>query len=115
MARGVLHAAPPLVDSVKYTCGWASAPLTYVITIRFVASAPVGAPLAMSTLGAGARSLRAPATPSITGRPRTGSKVPGCVTGPATGTARDQLEPPSVGFHTSSHASWPCDEPVPRP
>jgi len=31
--------------------------------MRLVASAPVGAPLAMSTLGAGARSLRAPATP----------------------------------------------------
>src|SRR5260370_1453182 len=39
-----------------------------------VAPLPVGAPLAMSTLGAGARSLRAPAIPSISGRPCTLSK-----------------------------------------
>src|SRR3954463_1591338 len=85
------------------------------MTIRFVASAPPGAPFAMSTLGARARSLRAPATPSITGRPRTGSTVPGCVTGPATGVAFDQLLPPSVDVDISSHASWPCDETVPTP
>src|SRR2546429_6254561 len=85
------------------------------MTIRFVAPLPSGAPLAMSTLGAGARSLRAPATPSITGRPSTGSKAPGCVTGPATGRARDQLEPPSVDFDITSNASWPCDDTVPTP
>src|SRR2546430_1448394 len=66
------------------------------MTIRLVASAPVGAPLAMSTLGAGARSLRAPATPSMTGRPRTGSKTPGWVTGPATGVGLDHVPPPLV-------------------
>jgi hypothetical protein len=44
------------------------------MTIRFVASPPVGAPLAMSTDGAGERSLRAPATPSSTQRPIDGSK-----------------------------------------
>src|SRR5205809_3655272 len=85
------------------------------MTIRFVASAPVGAPFAMSTLGAGARSLRAPATPSITGLPSTGSNAPGWVTGPATGAARDQLDPPSVDFDISSNALWPCDETVPTP
>src|SRR3954452_21247865 len=64
------------------------------MTSRFVAPAPVGAPLAMSTLGAGARSLRAPATPSITGRPCTGSKAPGWSTGPATGRGRCHDVPP---------------------
>src|SRR5438270_347841 len=66
MARGAVQRSPPLVDSVKYTCGLVISPLTYVMTMRFVASAPVGAPLAMSTLGAGARSLRAPAMPAQT-------------------------------------------------
>src|SRR6185312_11044735 len=85
------------------------------MTMRLVASVPVGAPLAMSTLGAGARSLLAPAIPSITGRPCAGSTAPGCVTGPATGTARDQLEPPSVERDISSNASWPCEDTVPTP
>src|SRR5881396_3731236 len=85
------------------------------MTIRFVASAPDGAPFAMSTLGAGARSLRAPATPSITGRPSTGSITPGCVTGPATGVAFDQLLPPSVDTDISSKASCPCEDTVPTP
>ena len=51
--------------------------LTKLITMWLVAPLPVGAPLAMSTLGAGARSLRAPATPSIANEPWTGSKIPG--------------------------------------
>ena len=72
--------------------------------MRFVASAPVGAPFAMSTLGAGARSLRAPAMPSIVGRPSTGSNRPGCVTGPTTGFAGDQLVPPFVERDMSSNA-----------
>jgi hypothetical protein len=55
MARGADQLAPRSADSVKNTCGIANGPLTYVITIRFVASWPVGAPLAMSTLGAGVR------------------------------------------------------------
>src|SRR5918911_5115699 len=42
-------------------------------TISFVASRPVGAPFAMSTLGAAERSIRAPAYPSITQRPSIGS------------------------------------------
>src|SRR2546423_10641494 len=90
-------------------------PLTYVMTIRFVASPPVGAPFARSTLGGGARSLRAPAIPSIVGRPRTGSTTPGCVTGPATGTALDQFEPPSDERDMSSNACFPSDATVPTP
>src|SRR5947209_4048981 len=69
----------------------------------------------MSTLGAGARSLRAPATPSITGRPSTGSTCPGCVTGPATGWGLDQPDPPSVDCETNSNALPPADESVPTP
>src|SRR5215471_7817250 len=84
------------------------------MTILFVASAPVGAPFAISTLGAGARSLRAPAAPSITG-PTNGSNWPGCVTGPAAGVAFDQLVPPSVDFDMSSKEFWPADEIVPTP
>src|SRR3954471_1121709 len=87
-------------------------PLTYVMTMRSVASVPVGAPFATSTLGAGARSLRAPAIPSIVGRPRTGSTRPGCVTGPATGIIFDQLDPPSLERDISSNA---CEELVPTP
>src|SRR3954468_9095543 len=115
MVRGADQLAPRSLDSVKNTCGVASGPLTYVITIRFVASAPVGAPLAMSTLGAGARSLRAPATPSMTGRPCTGSRAPGCVTGPATGVGRDQLAPPLLDTDISSNAWPPADDTVPTP
>src|SRR2546428_13435169 len=85
------------------------------MTIRLVASAPVGAPLAMSTLGAGARSLRAPPTPSMTGRPRTGSKTPGWVTGPATGVGLDHVPPPLADVDISSKACLPCDETVPMP
>src|SRR4051812_3484749 len=79
------------------------------MTIRLVASAPVGAPLAMSTLGAGAGSLRAPATPSMPGRPCPGSSTPGCSTGPDTGCGRDQLDPPSLERDMNSNgclAPW---------
>jgi hypothetical protein len=41
--------------------------------MRSVASAPLGAPFEMSTLGAAERSLRASATPSSTQRTITGS------------------------------------------
>src|SRR5262245_59807986 len=85
------------------------------MTMRFVAPDPVGAPFAMSTLGAGARSLRAPARPSITGRPVFASVMPGCVTGPATATGCDQLAPPFVERDISSNASWPDEETVPTP
>src|SRR5437868_2782891 len=115
MARGVAQVVPPFVDSVKNTCGFVISPLTYVITIRSVASAPVGAPLAISTLGAGARSLRAPAMPSMVGRPSPGSKRPGCVTGPATGTGDDQLDPPLSDVDISSKLDLPSEESVPIP
>src|SRR5947209_1786318 len=83
--------------------------------MRSVAPTPVGAPLAMSTLGAGARSLRAPATPSMTGRPCTGSMTPGWVTGPATGDGLDHVDPPSVEVAMNSKACLPWDERVPTP
>src|SRR2546421_5900074 len=112
MARGADQVAPWSVDSVNRTSGWARAPLTYVMTIRFVASAPVGAPLAISTLGAGARSLRAPAIPSIVGRPSTGSKMPGWVTGPATARGADHVPPPFDEMETNSKALCPAEERV---
>src|SRR3954462_186227 len=115
MARGGDQLAPRSLDSVKNTWGVPSGPLTYVITIRFVASAPVGAPLAMSTLGAGARSLRAPATPSITGLPCTGSKTPGWSTGPATARGRLHFEPPSSEVDMNSNGCLPPDTFVPTP
>src|SRR3954466_14252786 len=115
MARGGDQLAPRFTDSVKNTCGVASGPLTYVITIRFVASTPVGAPLARSTLGAGARSLRAPATPSMTGRPCTGSNAPGWFTGPATGCGLDQFAPPLVERDMNSNGCLPPVTDVPTP
>jgi hypothetical protein len=45
-----------------------------VRTISFVAHAPLGAPFAMSMLGADERSSRAPATPTITHRKPAPSK-----------------------------------------
>src|SRR5690348_12221162 len=83
--------------------------------MRLVASAPVGEPLAISTLGAGARSLRAPATPSIVGRPCTGSITPGWLTGPTTGLAGDQLWPPLVDTDISSNDWCPPEDDVPTP
>ena len=103
MARDAAHVAPPSDDSEKYTCGVSIGPLTYVMTMRSVASAPVGAPLAMSTLGAGARSLRAPVMPSISGRPWTGSKMPGWFTGPTTGLGVLQVSPPLEDVDISSN------------
>src|SRR5438309_2000176 len=85
------------------------------MTIRSVASVPVGAPLAMSTLGAGARSLRAPATPSMTGRPWTGSVTPGWVTGPTAGVNCDQFFPPFVDFDIISNDCLPFEGDVPMP
>src|SRR5712664_3530641 len=85
------------------------------MTIRSVASAPVGAPFAMSTLGPGARSLRAPAMPSSVGRPRPASKRPGWVTGPATGVGDDHVPPPLVEVDISSKLLWPAEDTVPMP
>src|SRR4051794_36890949 len=66
------------------------------MTIWFDAPAPVGAPLAMSTDGAGLRSARAPATPSMTHRPIDGSNALHVSNAPNSGRARSQLRPPSV-------------------
>src|SRR5258708_21438648 len=96
MFLGADHVVPPSVDSRNTTCGAAGVPLTYVRTIRLVASEPVGAPLAMSTEGAHVKSLRAPATPSSTGRRWTGSNSPGWVRAPGIRMGRPQLWPPSV-------------------
>src|SRR5262245_18425609 len=49
-------------------------PSLHAATNSLVASVPVGAPLAMSTLGIAIRSIRAPAGPSLLHRPATGSK-----------------------------------------
>src|SRR3954451_5800872 len=83
--------------------------------MRSVASAPVGAPLAMSTLGAGAKSLRATATPSMTAEPWTGSNTPGCDTGPATARGLDQVDPPSLERDMNSNGAWPAWDSVPTP
>src|ERR1700759_4304449 len=85
------------------------------MTIRSVASAPLGAPLAMSTLGAGARSLRAPATPATTGGPWTGSNAPGWSTGPATVCGLDHVEPPLADRDMNSNGSLPPLTDVPTP
>src|SRR5438445_225593 len=83
--------------------------------MRFVASAPVGAPFAMSTLGAGARSLRAPATPSIVGRPCAGSNSPGWLTGPDTARGVVQVLPPLKDWVSSSKGCLPAEDTVPTP
>ena len=69
----------------------------------------------MSTLGAIARSLRAPAMPSITGRPCPGSSTPGWVTGPATGVNLDQVPPPLVERDISSKTCLLVEDTVASP
>src|SRR6267142_49204 len=83
--------------------------------MRLVAPAPFGAPLAISTLGAGARSLRAPPIPSMVGRPSPGSNWPGWLTGPATGVWPDHVAPPSFDTDIISNGRCPPDELVPTP
>src|SRR4051794_1102535 len=75
IGAGVLNEAAPLVEYAKNALSWSgpSRPSTQASTISLVASTPVGAPLAMSTLGIAARSVRAPDTPSMMHRPVTGS------------------------------------------
>ena len=65
------------------------------MTIRFVAPAPLGALLAMSTDGAGERSLRAPPTPSSTQRPIDGSNALQVSKAWKMFTGRVQWRPPS--------------------
>ena len=88
------------VENRTNTCSWLtpSRPSTHVSTISSVAPAPVGAPFAMLTLGAAARSFLAPATPSCTHRrlvPSNWSEMHGSVTRPIA-LGRDQLAPPFV-------------------
>src|SRR6266508_2529291 len=75
IAAGVDQLSPPFVEYENSVFSWfsPSAPSLQASTISFVASAPVGAPLAMSILGMAARSVRAPATPSYTHRFSIGS------------------------------------------
>ena len=72
-----------------------SRPSTQLITIWSVAPAPSGAPLAMSTDGAGERSLRAPATPCSTQRPIDASKKLQVSLAGKMFTGRCQCRPPS--------------------
>src|SRR5919112_1558581 len=74
MERGGSQLDPPLVeDEYRTVSAFSVRPSTQLMAIRFVAPAPVGAPLAMSTEGAGERSRRPPPTPSSTQRPIDGS------------------------------------------
>jgi hypothetical protein len=72
---GVLQLVPPSVeyDSSVFSLLKPNRPSLQASTSSLVAPCPVGAPLAMSTLGMAARSIRAPAIPSATQRPLTGS------------------------------------------
>src|SRR6266851_8191350 len=105
---GPLNDAPPLAEVISSSCSWLTpcAPSDQVSTIWLVAPAPVGAPLAMSALGANARSLRAPAMPSITGRPRTGSTIPGS-TVVASSAGPVKCAPPSADLYIISNDTPP--------
>src|SRR5260370_40698493 len=102
---GPLNDAPPLVDVISSNCSWLSpcAPSDQVSTIWLVASVPAGAPLSTSTLGALARSLRAPAMPSITARPMTVSTPP-CATVSASSAGPGQREHPSADCYIIAQA-----------
>src|SRR5438876_11926572 len=86
---GADQAWPPSVenDSRATSWFWPDRPSLHTSTISFVAPAPVGAPLAMSTLGMAIRSVRAPAGPSMLHRPATGStkKQASCICMKSTG------------------------------
>ena len=75
MDEGGLHVVPPFVeyDSSVRSSFNPNRPSDHASTISLVASIPVGAPFAMSTLGMAARSLRAPAFPSSMQRPLSAS------------------------------------------
>src|SRR5687767_5223175 len=86
--------------------------------MRSVALFPNGAPLAMSTLGAAARSFRAPAMPSMTHRKVTGStKKQGSVTW-YRASGRVHFRPPSNDLTTmwvpsggrNVNGDWNCSK-----
>src|SRR5206468_9849973 len=87
---------PPSVENDSSATSWfrPSRPSLHTSTISFVAPAPVGAPLAMSTLGMAIRSFRAPAGPSLLQRPATGSKKKQEAFICMKSTGRFQLAPP---------------------
>jgi hypothetical protein len=94
---GALHVSPRSseYENIVRSLFWPSAPSVHASTISFVASAPVGAPFAMSMLGIAARSARAPVIPSSTHRNETGStKKQGLVIG-RTSRGCVQVRPPS--------------------
>src|SRR5436190_1640212 len=95
---GPVHKPPRFVDVLNITCSLfkPSRPSTHVNTIWSVASPPVGAPLAMSTEGAGPRSSRAPPTPSSTQRPMDGSIALHVSNAWKTVTGREKVAPPFV-------------------
>src|SRR5438445_12047088 len=68
---GLDQVVPPSVDQLScVVLSFTSEPPSdQASTISFVAAKPVGAPFAVSTLGAADRSVRAPAKPSSTQRP----------------------------------------------
>ena len=68
---------PPPFEYANSTCSLfkPSRPSAQALTISSVAPAPVGAPLAIDTLGDADRSLRAPARPSSTQRVEVPSKL----------------------------------------
>ena len=96
MLRFNAHVSPPSVDVVNFRCSWfrPAPPSTQARTIWSVAPEPLGELLAMSTDGATDRSSRAPASPSITNRPCTGSYTPVWWTGNSF-LAPSNVAPPS--------------------
>src|SRR6266480_3620646 len=89
---------PPSVENDSSATSWfrPSRPSLHTSTISFVAPAPAGAPLAMSTLGMAIKSFRAPAGPSLLQRPATGSKKKQEAFICMKSTGRPQLSPPVV-------------------
>src|SRR6266702_8581136 len=87
---------PPSVENDSRATSWfrPNRPSLHTSTISFVASAPEGAPLAISTLGMAIRSFRAPAGPSLLQRPATGSKKKQEAFICVQSTGRFQLAPP---------------------
>ena len=93
---GELKEAPPSVDheTIVVSLPSPSEPSLHATKISSVASSPVGAPLAMSTLGIAERSMRCPAIPSATHRRVRGStSKQGSVIG-MTSCGFSQLWPP---------------------
>src|SRR4051794_25195854 len=94
-----VHMPPPFSDHRTRTCSFAPGfvsdgvgPFDQASTISFVAPAPLGAPLAMSTVGN--EPSRAPATPSFVRSPDSGSRSPVMVKCVTTCAGRSNVLPP---------------------